>query len=258
MNTIKIICFILFVSVGSKLQAQTSNEKFEQALKLKKELKYESSFALFKELLKIDSSNVEYLSNTGFLYAKIGYSLPTETQKTNFYKTAEYLAKKAIALKRNNANAHYTYAFALGRLNENASTKQKIANAKLIKTECETALQLDAKLAGCHHILGRWHRTVAGFSFLEKVTINTMFGGVPQGGSYDEAIAEFQKALIIEPHYILHYYELALSYYERNNKGDNRNAKTWAEKALTLAPNPYDPDDAGTRKKCNDLLKKIK
>lgn len=246
---------VLFYS--ARTFAQT-NEKFEYALKLKKELKYESSFALFKELLKTDSLNVDYLSNTGFLYAKIGYSQATETQKTNYYKIAEHLAKKAIAINKNDANAHYTYALALGRLNENASTKQKIANAKLIKTECDIALKLDPKLAGCHHILGRWHRTVAGFSFMEKLAINTLFGGVPQGGSYVEAISEFQKAIVIEPNYILHYYELAMSYYERGNKGDNINSKVWAEKALTLAPNQYDADDAGTRKKCNELLSKIK
>ncbi len=253
------ICVLVILIFNTSVAASQNLEtRLSEAIKLRKELKYEQSFNLFKQLLKADSANAVYLANTGFLYAKIGYSQPTEKQKTHYYTTASYLAKKAIAIDTNNAYAHYAYAFALGRLNENAGTRQKIANAKRIKSECEKALHLDASLGGCHHILGRWHRTVAGFSFVEKLAINSLFGGVPQGGSYDEAITEFQKAIVLEPHYILHYYELALTYYERNKAGDKSYANVWAAKALELAPNPFDADDLSTRNNCSELLLQLK
>lgn len=252
--------FLLFIFNNPFAVAQDSaNDKYVLAYKLKKESKFSDSFAIFTGLLKSDSTNEDYLYNTSFLYTKLGFSRSTEKEKLNYYHTGEYLAKKALQLNSKNANAHYCYALALGRLNENASNKQKISNAKLIKTECDIALQLDPTLAGCHHILGRWHRTIAGFNSIEKFMINNMFGGFPKGGSYEAAIESFQKAIQIEPKYNLHYYELAQTYYERNKDyNDFAFAKAWAGKALAIPPNLNDPDDVDTREKCKNLLAKIK
>ena len=231
-------------------------DKYVLALKLKNQLQFEQSLQIFKELLKEDSSNVEYLHNTSYLYSKLGYSRKTEQEKMSYYKTGEYLALKTIKLNAQNAYGYYSYALALGRLNENASNKQKINNAKAIKAACDNALRLDPKIAGCHHILGRWHRTIAGFNGFERMMINTMFGGFPQGRSSDAAIACFNKAIQLEPVQILHYYELAQTYYEKGGTQNIIYAKVWAKKALELTANATDPDDKDTREKCNTLIAK--
>jgi tetratricopeptide (TPR) repeat protein len=126
----------------------------------------------------------------------------------------------------------------------------------MIKTEAEAAVRLNPKHAGAYHILGRWHRTIAGFNMIEKLMINTLFGGVPEGGSYDKAIECFAKAVEIEPDYMLHIYELALSYHERGNTNDDAYAKAWLKKAILL-PLKND-DDKETLTKCKALLDKLK
>ena len=135
-----------------------------------------------------------------------------------------------MALNANGAQAHYNYALALGRINENASSKQKIANAKLIKKECDDAVRLDPKLAGAYHILGRWHRTIAGFNFAEK-------------------------ANLLEPDVMIHKYELAQSYAERDEKGDDIVCKVWCKKVLEMTAK--DDDDKDTQTKAHDLVKKV-
>ena len=209
-----------------------------------------------KDLVRGDSTNADYLHTMSYLYSKLGYRQSTEKERGNYYRQAEYLAKKAIGISASSAGAHYAFALALGRINENASNKQKIANAKLVRTECDLAVKLDPKLAGAYHILGRWHREIAGFSGIEKLMINTLFGGVPEGGSYDAAIESFQKAIQLEPKYSLHYYELGLTYYDRNNKQDRTFAKVWLEKALQIPV--INEDDKNTREKCEGLLNKVK
>lgn len=87
--------------------------------------------------------------------------------------------------------------------------------------------------------------------------INTMFGGVPEGGSFEAAIDSFLKAIGLEPKNIIHYYELAQTYYERNNKSDKIYAKVWVMKALDLPENKFDPDYPSHKKKCEELLKKV-
>ena len=246
--------FFLFLLISCKLFAQ-HEDQFQQAVKLKNESRFEESLVIFQQLLKADSGRAEYLYNTSFLLSKLGNRQKDEAVRLNYFQRAEYLAKKAIAADPNNAEGHYTYALALGRINENASSKQKIANAKLIKSECETGLKLNPKHSGLYHILGRWHRTIAGFNFVEKGMINAFFGGVPEGGSYKDAIECFSKAVLLEPRYMLHKYELAVTYYERGEGDDYILCKIWCKKVLEMAP--ADSDDKLTQEKAKALLKKV-
>ncbi len=249
----KILIVILTVVTTLSGFAQTKEDQYAKAYKLKLEFKYKEAFPLFQALLKGDSSNVNYVQFSSYCYSKYGFYYAPEAEKMKYYKTAEYLAKKAIKLNEVSADAHYVYAMALGRINENASSKQKIANAKLIKSEVDRAIALNPKLAGAHHILGRWNRTIAGFNGVEKVMINSFFGGVPPGGSYDDAVKAFTTAVSIEPKYMNHQYELAQTYHEM---GKNADAKVWVENALKIVP-AHD-DDVKAKADCEALLKKLK
>lgn len=246
---------IVFLIISCDVFAQQQDEQFRQAVKLKNESRFEESLAIFQQLLKADSGRTEFLYNTSFLYSKLGNRQKDESDRLNYFNKAEYLAKKAIATDPNNAEGHYTYALALGRMNENASSKQKIANAKLIKGECEAGLKLNPKHTGLFHILGRWHRTVAGFNFMEKGMINAFYGGVPEGGSYKDALDCFSKAVLLEPRYMLHKFELAQTYYERGEGDDNILCKIWCKKVLEMAP--VDSDDKLTQEKARKLLEKV-
>jgi len=232
---------------------QSNEDLYKQGLKYRTERDNKNGLATFQKLMKADSANADYLANGSYFYSKVGNTLATEKEKMDYYHKAMYLAKKSIKLNDKNAEAHYAYALALGRINENASSSQKIANSKLIKGECDKTILLNAKHAGAYHILGRWNRTIAAFSGFEKTMINTFYGGVPTGASYDEAVKAFQNAVVYEPKYILHQYELAVTY---KDMGKKEYAKTWLTKAVELPANNEDDKDA--KKKCETLLKELK
>ncbi len=250
LKTVKLV--LPFLLCSFYITAQTTEEQYTKALKLKTEYNYKEAFPLFQKLLKTDSAQVNYLTGASYCYTKFGFFYAPDPEKLNYYKTAEFLAKKAIQKNNNSADAHYTYAMALGRLNENASSKQKIANAKLIKSEVDKSIALNPKQAGAYHILGRWHRTIAGFNMIEKAMINSFFGGVPPGGSYEDAVKAFMTAITIEPAAIIHQYELAETYHEM---GKDVEAKVWAKKVLEM--NPVSPDDKKAKTDCEALLKKL-
>ncbi len=240
----------LFIHSGN---SQTTADIFEKAQALKAAFKYKDAMPYYQALIKTDSTNVAYLGNGSQVYTRYGYLYMTsEAEKQNYFHKAEYLAKKAIALDDKNAEAHYAYALALGRINENASSKQKIANAKLIKKEADRSVELNPKQAGAYHILGRWHATIAGFNAIEKAMINTFFGGVPPGGSYEDAIKAFQTAISLEPRNMIHQYEIANTYYAMGNK---IYAKVWLDKAMALPV--VSDDDKITMDKCKELKKKV-
>lgn len=249
-KAISIVLFLFTVQLGV---AQSNEELYATAMKAKSEYDYKEAFPLFQKLVKADSNNVNYLQYASYCYSKYGfYHLTSEAEKIKYYQSAEYLAKKAIKLNDKSADAHYAYAMALGRINENASSKQKIANAKLIKAEIDKTIELNSKHAGAYHILGRWHRTIANFSAVEKMMINSFFGGVPPGGSHDDAIKSFITAIGMDPKFALHQYELAQTYYDMGKKAE---AKVWAQKVI--AHTPANEDDKKAKKEAEALLKKL-
>jgi regulator of microtubule dynamics protein 3 len=253
MRTLKITlatCFTLFVCLFANAQAK--DNLYNQALKLKQDYKYKEALPYFQTLLKEDSSNVNYLSGAAYCYIKYAFFYLPEASKMSYYKTAEKLAIKAMALSNTSADAPFVYAMALGRINENASSKQKIANAKTIKGLLDKAIELNPKLAGAHHILGRWHRTVANFSSVEKLMINSFFGGVPPGGSFDDAVKSFMKAISLEPKFMMHQFELAQTYYDMGKKVE---AKLWLQKVIESTPDCEDDNKA--KKDAEALLKKV-
>ncbi len=249
------LLFAILISCGTS-PAQDSKEEqlYRYAVKLQQEEKYTDALTIYKNLLKNDSSNIEYLWRSSFIYSKLGFNQPGEKQQQQWYNTALYLGRKAITQHPQNAYAHYVYAMALGRMSENASSKVKIDNARQIKTEAETAIKLDPKLAGPYHIMGRWHRVVAGFSGFERTMIKAIFGGIP-GGTYEDAIRYFEKAILLEPTNGIHYFELASTFIERDGTNDKAQAKNWLQKAILIQVKS--DDDAINKKKCEDLLKKI-
>ena len=247
-----VLC-VAFLS-GAQAFAQSNDELLAQGLKYREEHKNKEGFDAFTKLMKADSTKILYITNGSYFYSKYGFVITgTEKDKMKYYHTAEYLAKKAIKMDEKNAEAHYVYCLALGRINENASSSDKIKSAKLIKKECDRCIELNPKHAGAYHVLGRWNRTIAGFNGIEKGMINTFYGGVPLGASYDNAIKAFQNAISNEPNYILHQYEMAVTLHEVK-KDDYAIKFLEAANKITAT----DEDNLGAKKKVGELLKKLK
>ncbi len=244
------ILAFLFISISGI--SQTEKELYAQGLKYKKQVNNKKMLVTFKKLVELKPENVDYLSHLSFSFSKVGANLEEEATQLKYYAKAKSLAAKAKELDDNHSFAHYTYALALARENENASSKTKISNAKEIQKECDKALALNPNEAGAYHIMGRWHRTFAGFGKTKTALVNTFFGGKPEGGTYADAVSNLKKAIKLEPWYMLHTYELAVTYHEM---GKDDLAKEFVKKAMKL-PQTYE-DAKKCYKKCEALLKEL-
>ncbi|MCH8317029.1 MAG: tetratricopeptide repeat protein, partial [Bacteroidetes bacterium] len=87
----------------------------------------------------------------------------------------------------------------------------------------------------------------------EKTAANLLFGGVPEGASFEKAIKHYKTAIQIRPDYILYYYDLAVTYEEID---EDQKAIASLEKAIKLRP--ITPDDPGRLKNCRELLVDLK
>ncbi len=249
----KVLILSLLLSAGIVF-GQSTGELYQKGMQLRAERHYKDALPIFEGLLKGDSTNINYVQYTSYLYAKVWHDEAPDADKSAiYYNKAYYLAKKAIKMDSNSAEAHYALAFAIGVLNENASHKQQIANAKTMKIEIDKCLALSPHHAGAYHLLGRWYRRLAELGSLERFAMKTFYGSsLPEATNQDAANA-FEKAFLYEPDYILHQYELAVTYHKMGKDAD---AKIWLQKAINAT---YTGDDAAdTKDKCKKLLSDLK
>lgn len=117
-----------------------------------------------------------------------------EKRKLAMFQEIAARCEELQAGQPKNANAHYIYAYALGRYSQGISVVKALAGGLggKIKTAIETALKLDAKHADAHIALGTYHAEV-----IDKV--GAMVGKLTYGASRDEAVRHFQTALKLAP-----------------------------------------------------------
>ncbi len=166
---------------------------------------------------------------------------------------ANTTTKKALKLDTTNAESHYAYAFAIAVISEYASHKQQISIAGEMKKELDKTLKINPHHAGAYHLLGRWFDKLASFNSVEKLAVKVLYGATLPEGTYAQAAAAYEKAVMYEPDYILHQYELAVIYHKMGKDAD---AKAWLQNAI--ASNYAGDDAVKVKASCTKLLGELK
>lgn len=184
-----------------------------------------------------------------------GLSAPSENKKLRacyINKAAKY-AQLSIKVAPTSKEAHLNYIIALGLLSEIASKpSEKLTHARVIKEEAELLLTIDSLFAPAHFALGKWHLSLASLSWLEKITCELMFGGMPKEASLVTALKYFERAIQLQPDYILFYYNKALTL---EQLGQDREAVQTLKKGLSLSIK--ESNDRIRRENCILLLTKL-
>jgi tetratricopeptide (TPR) repeat protein len=141
-------------------------------------------------------------------------------------------ARDAVAAAPDSAIGHVWLAVALGRQALHQGPKARLALAREIKSEVDRGIAIDPNIGRAYHVRGAWNRNIASLSFVER-TGASMLGGVPKGASMENAVADFEKAVQLEPEYVNHRLELGRTYHMVHRDDD---ARRELEKCLALAP----------------------
>jgi len=249
---IAVCAAVLLASVNGL--AQSNADLYKKAVDLRMKGQFHNALAIFKLLLSRDSNNTAYLDYVSVLSCKTLHDdSKADNPPIDQYKHMEYLAKRSLRLDSNNAQSHYAYAFAIAVISEYGTHKQQIAIAGIMKSELDRCLKMDPRQAGAYHLLGRWFDKLAGFNSVEKMAVKVLYGTTLPQGTYAQAAAAYEKAIVYEPNYILHQYELAVVYHQMNKDAD---AKVWLQNAIHA---PYNGDDSAmVKNSCRKLLSQLK
>ena len=122
------------------------------------------------------------------------YLEKAEKAKLALFEEAAAWADERRGGAPKDANAHYLYAFALGRYGQGISVAKALAQGfgGKIKDALLTAMKLDAKHADAHIAYGSYQAEV-----INKV--GALVAGMTYGAKKDSAIEHFEKAVKLNP-----------------------------------------------------------
>ncbi|MCC6869782.1 MAG: hypothetical protein IT522_13265 [Burkholderiales bacterium] len=153
-------------------------------------------------------------------------------------KTKLALLEEAVALAdarrqaaAKDANAHYLYAFALGRYSQGISVAKALTQGYggKIKDALLTALKLEPKHAEAHTAFGAYQAEV-----IDKV--GGLVAGMTYGAKKDSALEHYEKALALFPESPIAHVEYGNGLLMLFGKSRVGEATTAYEKAAALAP----------------------
>ncbi len=246
--TLAVLPFTLFGQIDIK-------SKLDQAQRLEDQNKPLEALTVYKEIIKTDSTQSYALCKTAAIMAKEGPFIKTIKNKEQWYRQSLYLAEKGTKLNPKLAEAHFTIAFSCARLTDYAGVNEKVNLSIKMKNESEKAIALKPTLAEAYFILGKWHQVMASFNSFERMMIHTIYNNMPEG-SYKLSIENLNKAIsYTKSSALLYQYELANTYYLRDDDGDAAKARAIILKIEKSAPK--NEEDKGVLAQIKQLKNKL-
>jgi tetratricopeptide (TPR) repeat protein len=159
------------------------------------------------------------------------YLEKSDKAKIQLLEEAAGMAEKRRRAAPKDANAHYLYAFALGRYSQRISVAKALAQGfgGKIKEALLTALKLDARHAEAHTAYGAYQAEV-----IDKV--GGIVAGVTYGAKKDSAIEHYETALKLFPESPITHIEYGNGLLMLFGKGKLGDATKMYEKAAALKP----------------------
>lgn len=240
--------FILLFAFSFSAFAQTSGD-LARADSLFKNYQEQEALRAYNQILEQDPDNFEALWHSSLLYSRLGNQFEEEDKEKKYYMTAKERAEQALAIDPVHTQSNFVMSVAMGQMALIVGAKERVAASRDIKKYADRSIEADSTNPGPWHVLGRWHYEISDLNFAERLAANVLFGGVPSGASKEKGAEYIEKAIDINPNFLLYYYDLAKTYEEL---GEEDKAIATCQKAIQR-PNVA-PDDPKIKDDCRELI----
>lgn len=255
MRVLLLIPALLLAGAGS-LTAQSADVEVQAGIAARDSLDAKSALRHFERAVAADSTSYEANWRTALTLIDVGSETPDEVKsaaRDSMYALSETYARRAVALRPDDAEGHFVLADAIGRASLTKGKKERVQRAKEIRDEALTAIRLNPKHDGAFHILGRWNAEIMRLSGVERFFARNFLGGdIFSKASWNGAVANLERAVELNPRRLFHRLDLARVYVDVKRYAD---ARTQLELIQTLPP--IDPGDPAHKQEAAALLAKI-
>jgi tetratricopeptide (TPR) repeat protein len=201
---------------------------------------------------KLDPNNAELLVRIARQYRHLMSETGGSGEKHQLGATAVEYAQRAVALAPNDPETQLAVAISYGKLIPFLSSKEQIADSRLIKTAVDKVIALDAGNDLAWQILGRWYLNLAEVSGVKRALAQMAFGRLPHA-TYEDAMRCFEKAIALNPNRLMHYIQLGRTCLDMG-KWDE--ARRFLTKGLAMPST--EKDDPETKELGRQLLAKLR
>ncbi len=225
---IRLLGYALLLGLGlpAGLVGQTAHDHVSMGTAALQAHDLRTGLAHYQAALAIDSTDYEANWRAAMALLDLGQQIPDSVpsaERDSLYTQAERLARRAVATDSTGADGHFAIAAAVGLASLTEGKKERIRRAAIVRDEALRALELDPHHDGAYHILGRWNAEIMRLSGFSRFFARSFLGaGVFKQASWEDAIANLQRAVALDPGRIYHRLELAEVYADRKQWDDAR------------------------------------
>lgn len=246
----------LVASAVVPLAGQSAADELRAGRAARDSLDAAGSLQHFQRAAALDSTSYEANWRTALALIDVGAETPDTVKspaRDSMYAQAETYARRAVALRPDDADGHFVLADAIGRASLTKGKKERVARAREIRDEALKAIQLNPKHDGAYHILGRWNAEIMRLSGVERFVAKNFLGGaVFKQASWNGAVANLERAVELNPQRIFHRLDLALVYLDLKRYPE---AQTQLQRIAALPP--LDPADPAYKRQAAALLESL-
>jgi len=213
MKSVAVILSMLCLFIPEPILSQTNS--LSEMLKSSDELFFkfdnEGAYKVLLDANKNYTRNAEILWRLSRVETHIADLMPVSTDEQKdaqlkTYQTALSYGDSAVAADPKNSMAYTFRAAANGKIALFKGVFSVAPVVKQVRNDCERAISLDPNNSIAYYIMGRSHAKLA-----EKPTIFRWPLGLAWG-NLDDAIRFYQKAISLDPNFVMFKYDLARAY----------------------------------------------
>ncbi len=206
--------------------AQSAGDAVAAGDRFHTEMQPAEALTQYKEALAADSNDYEALWRASRESIDLGEFEPDEAKRKEYLDQGVQFARRAVAVRPDDAEGHFDLARALGRQALSLGKKQRVRYAKEVRAEALKALSFDSLHAGALHVMGRWNAEIMRLSGFSRFMAKNFLGGDVFGeASWDKAVHYMEQSVAVDPMRLTHHLDLAEIYRDRNKSGDREKAK---------------------------------
>lgn len=214
----------LLLSASSLCHAQTAvsvQDLIKQGEVYDLNLNATQALALYSQAEKVQPNDPDLMVKIARQYRHLMADAKSKSEKLRLGRLALDYGNRAAAAGPNNSDAQLSSAISYGKMLTLLDSGEQVRSSKVIKLQAEKAIKLNPRNDLAWHIMGRWHRNVAGISGVKRTLAAIVYEKLPEG-SNKQAIECLEKAIQINPHRVIHYIELGRTHAQMGNTGEAR------------------------------------
>jgi tetratricopeptide (TPR) repeat protein len=189
-----------------------------------------SAMKYYQAAEKLQPENPEVLWRISKLHTDFAAGETTDAVALRHLDHAIDYANRAITADPRHSMAQAALAIAFGQKAVVASNTDKVELSRLVRKHAIKALEFERDNHVAMLVLGIWNREVAELSWVVKLALDVVYGGLPEA-SLEESRRLLQRAAQLYPDQIMPHVELAKTLKAMD---DETGAKRHLRKALSL------------------------